>query len=183
MAEIKLQHSYDIFCSLFPLDFYYISLVYFIYGGRRREWAAFLFSSIYSFSTSVPFICSPFPHPLFYFEIIWMWMGYNPWSIDLFHCFPGMYLTLLEIIHCLACRGCSEQRYQMWVNPGKEHLLWWAHWTPGPPLPAPAPALPGCVSVVLALYLDGFHSTCLLQDLADRAFLLLLHVERKYSLW
>jgi len=137
--------------SLFPLDFYCVSFGYFMDGGRKREWAAFLFSSVYSFSALFPLYSLPFP--ILYFEVTWMWMGYKPWFIDLFHSFPGMYLTLLEITHWVGCRRCSEERCQTWANPQKTPSLMGPHWTPDSPLrPAPTSSpqlcIRSCCSVV-----------------------------------
>lgn len=175
MAELKHQHSWHISVLYFPKF-----LLYLVYGSGGEK-ATLLFSSVYSFSASVPFLSSPFLKDGHI-------MGYNPWSIDLFQCFLGMYLALLKIRHCVVSRWCSEQRCTVWVNPEKEHLVWQVcpEHQAAPLLTVSAHPLPQSpwlwlVVVVASFIFWHLHSICLPQDVTDRVFLL-HHVERKYSL-
>ena len=152
LAWQKSNFSIPVTYSVLVSPWFLLCLVQVFYRwGQKREWAAFLFSSIYSFSSLFPLYSLPFP--ILYFEIIWMWMGYNPWFVDLFCCFPGMCLTLLEITRWVGCRRCSEQSCQVWAGPQKTPSLMGPRWTPELPLrptPTSAPQLciRSCCSVV-----------------------------------
>lgn len=98
-------------CSLFPLNFYCILCAFLTYGGGDRKWETFLFSSL-PFLLLFPLYSLPFPG-LYFISREWTseWgitllalMGYNLF-MDLSPCFPGMCLTLLEVTHCMVCRG------------------------------------------------------------------------------